>query len=96
MPNHIHGIILINDVWAGLKPAHTKRYPLSEIVRAFKTFSARRINTARNAIGVPVWQRNYYEHIIRDNEELNIIREYINNNVINWNSDNENQDCLEQ
>ncbi|MBV5272219.1 MAG: hypothetical protein JZU52_00800 [Lamprocystis purpurea] len=62
MPNHVHGIIVLSDVGAdlksdhrhrdadvgvGLKPAPTKRHALSEIVRAFKTFSARRINEIR-------------------------------------------------
>jgi putative transposase len=80
MPNHIHGIIIINNVGAGsflpsTKPAPIKRYPVSEIVRAFKTFSARQINIIRKTPGVPVWQRNYYEHVVRDDDELNQIRE---------------------
>lgn len=84
MPNHVHGIIIIKDSVnvAGLKPA-----PLSEIIRAFKTFSARRINKTRTITGVLVWQRNYYEHIIRNEKELSAIREYIVNNVIAWESD---------
>ena len=53
------------------------RHGLSEIVRAIKSFSARRINRLRNTIGVPVWQRNFYERIIRDGDELEAIREYI-------------------
>jgi len=81
MPNHVHMIIVLTDdnpVGAGLKPAPTnanttmagKRRPLSEFVRAFKTFSARHVNELRGTPGVPVWQRNYYEHIIRDEDEL--------------------------
>jgi len=84
MPNHIHGIIIIDDVGAGLKPAPTERYPLYEIIRAFKTFSARQINKMRGAPGIPVWQRNYFERIIRDEKELDSIREYINNNINAW------------
>lgn len=62
MPNHIHGIIAISKVGrAGSKPAPTKQYPLSEIVRAFKTYSSRRINEFRVSQGTPVWQRSYYE-----------------------------------
>ena len=49
---------------AGLRPAPTQ-YGLPEIVRAFKSFSARRINEIRNTPGVSVWQRNYYEHVVR-------------------------------
>ena len=93
MPNHVHGIIQIidvNDVRAGSEPALTKKHKqhsLSEIIRQFKTFSARRINKKRNMTGIPVWQRNYYEHIIRDDEELNRIRLYIKYNTLNWKDD---------
>jgi putative transposase len=73
---------------AGLKPAPTtKYYGLPEIVRAFKTFSSRQINRVRNTPGVPVWQRNYYEHIIRNESELYKIREYIVGNSLNWKDD---------
>jgi len=69
---------------ANLKPAptRTRRHGLREIVRAFKTFSARRINEHRGTPGAPLWQRNYYEHIIRDERSLNRIREYIADNPL--------------
>jgi len=75
------------DVGAGLKPAPTKdgrRQGLPEVVRAFKTFSARRINELRGMPGVPVWQRNYYEHVVRDERALNAIRQYIADNPARW------------
>ncbi len=79
------------NVGAGLKPAPTnKRHGLSEIVRAFKTFSSRYINQIRNTPGIPVWQRNYYEHVIRTEKEFNQITEYIVNNPIQWELDTEN------
>ncbi len=53
----------------------------------FKNFSARRINQLRKIKGVPVWQRGYYEHIIRSETSLNNIREYIFKNPINWCND---------
>jgi putative transposase len=62
-------------------------YPLSEIIRGFKTFSARRINELRGIAGVPVWQRNYWEHIVRNKEEMQRIREYIVNNPLRWEMD---------
>ena len=74
------------SVRAGLKPAPT----LAEIIRAFKTFSARRINQIRNTGGVSLWQRNYYEHVVRGENELNRIREYIANNLLQWEMDREN------
>ena len=78
-----------NSVGAGFKPAPTK-YGLPEIVRGFKTFSSRRINESRGTPGTPVWQRNYYEHIIRNDESLDRIREYIANNPMQWEWDVEN------
>jgi len=59
-------------------------------VRQFKTFSARRINQHRNTPGIRIWQRNYYEHIIRDEQSLNRIREYILTNPLRWAIDHEN------
>ena len=88
MPNHIHFIVIfvITKVGMGLSPTPTsvKRHGLPEIVRALKSFSARRINELRDATGTPFWQRNYYEHIIRNERALNAIREYIQNNPANW------------
>jgi REP element-mobilizing transposase RayT len=84
MPNHVHGVVVMR---AGLKPAPTERHGLSEIVRAFKTFSARRINEVRGTSGVPVWQRNYYEHVIRNEADCNRIAEYIANNPQRWMED---------
>ncbi len=98
MPNHFHGIVVLTDtagmdvgaggVGAGLKPAPTgKHHGLPEIVRGFKTFSSRRINQIRNTPGVKLWQRNYWEHIIRNKKELNRIRQYIIDNPQQWEFD---------
>jgi REP element-mobilizing transposase RayT len=79
------------DTRAGLKPAPTeKRHGLSEIIRGFKTFSSRRINELRNNPGCPVWQRNYYERVFRNENELARAREYIVNNPLKWELDKEN------
>ena len=86
---------------AGLEPAPTgmdvgvdttittveKRVAISEIVRQLKTFSAKRINKLRNTPGVSVWQRNYYEHIIRDEKSYHQISEYIRTNPLKWQTD---------
>ena len=96
MPNHMHGIINIVDtatVGAGFKPAPTamhKRHGLPEIVRALKTFSSRKINLVRNTPGVPVWQRNYYEHVVRNEKDMQSIQEYIVNNPLQWETDENN------
>ena len=75
---------------AGFKPAPTTPKPLSEVVRGFKTFSARRINEMRGTPGTPVWQRNYFERIVRNDGELNKIREYIHTNPLRAETDWEN------
>ena len=56
----------------------------------FKSSVTKRINEIRNTPGEKLWQRNYYEHIIRDENELNRIREYIIRNPSQWDSDREN------
>ena len=78
------------DQRAGSKPARMVRHGLPEIVRGFKTFSSRRINKSRGTVGTPIWQRNYYEHVIRNDHELNRIREYIIYNPARWETDREN------
>ena len=60
---------------------------LGEIVRAFKSFSAHRINAIRRSPGVPVWQRNYYEHVFRDNVDWERIHNYIQANPCLWEKD---------
>jgi putative transposase len=59
-------------------------------VRAFKTFSARHINELRDTPGVSIWQRNYYEHVIRNRTALERIRAYIETNPERWALDREN------
>ena len=79
MPNHFHGIIIIKN--------QDKRHGLSEIVRGFKTFSSSRINQLRCVSGIQVWQRGYYEHIIRDETTFAKIQQYIINNPYKWETD---------
>ena len=65
------------------------RHAIPEIVRGFKTFSARRINERAGKRGV-VWQRGYYEHVIRNEKALDRIRNYIANNPARWADDPDN------
>jgi REP element-mobilizing transposase RayT len=104
MPNHIHGIVILDNNFgltysgAGLEPAPTntihKYHGIPEIVRQLKTFSARHINKIRNSPGDRVWQRNYYERIIRNEREyLNVVK-YIIENPLKWDSDKNNPENL--
>lgn len=95
MPNHVHGIIEIiggPDVGAGLQPARSSSHPapLSEIIRGFKTFSARAINQ-KYPDGLFQWQRSFHDRIIRDKGELTAIVRYIVENPRHWSEDEENQ-----
>ncbi|TVR13291.1 MAG: transposase [Phormidium sp. GEM2.Bin31] len=89
MPNHLHGIIQIQD-----KPTPTPK-TIGDILAAFKSKT-----THHYIIGVrqnhwppfpgKLWQRNYYERVIRDNRELDHIRQYIQDNPLKWDEDPEN------
>jgi len=61
------------------------------IVRAYKSVVTFRINALRGIRGMPVWQRNFYEHIIRDEQQWERIHAYIEANPLNLESDEENR-----
>jgi putative transposase len=56
----------------------------------FKSISTRKVNQARVASGIPMWQRNYYERIIRDEAALNRVRQYVADNPRRWAEDENN------
>ena len=101
MPNHVHGIITIIDDVVGAtfrrpntngagRPRPYKKITLGNIVAFFKYQSTKRINEIRKTPGLSVWQRNYYDHIIRNEKSLYRIREYIITNPEQWTRDKEN------
>jgi REP element-mobilizing transposase RayT len=67
---------------------------LGAIVGQFKSVVTKRINALRGTPGASVWQRNYYEHVIRSEYDMNRVREYIANNPIKWDSDRNNPENL--
>jgi REP element-mobilizing transposase RayT len=93
MPNHIHGIILINkNVGATHWVARNRMNgplpgSIGTIIGQFKPKAAKRINALRNTPTTFVWQRNFYEHIIRNDKDLMRIQQYILNNPTNWEKD---------
>lgn len=94
-PNHLHGIIFIeNPVGAnGRSPLHRTNMgskTLSSFMAGFKSTVTRQINQIRNTPGISVWQRNYWEHIIRDEKSLENIRNYVINNPAKWDEDENN------
>jgi REP-associated tyrosine transposase len=95
MPNHIHGIIrIVRDEAAARRGAAGSAPTLAEIVRAFKSISAHAVNLLLSMVGTPLWQRNYFERVIRNDDELGKIREYISTNPLRWASDRENPSAL--
>ncbi len=71
------------------RPNGTDPGSLGAIIQNFKSISTRRVNVLRNTPGTPLWQRNYYDRIIRDAEELDHIRQYILSNPAMWEMDQE-------
>ena len=67
-----------------------KTETISNIIGAFKTTAATRINKLRSTPGVPVWQKSFYDRIVRNDQELWRIQEYIRNNPIKWAEDRDN------
>ena len=97
MPNHMHGIIVIHNTGRGaamLRPyddphkINVSPGSLGAIVRSYKSAVSYRINKLHNATGI--WQRNYYEHIIRDEKDLQNKSDYINANPFMWDEDDNN------
>lgn len=65
---------------------------ISKIIGRFKMNSSKLINDIHNSKGSHVWQRSYYDHIIRNDNDLNNIKQYIQNNPLNWIKDKNNLD----
>lgn len=100
MPNHFHGLVIIRQIekstrnvrangrspLPGVAPPMKPR-SLSSLIAGFKSVVTKRINIARNTPETPVWQPNYYEHIIRDESSLQQIRQYILTNPQSWELD---------
>jgi len=103
MPNHLHGIIVVREVGAdlcvrpnpGIENGQTQRSvptPLSNVIKRFKMLTTRRYIDGVNKNGWysfsgKLWQRSYYDRIIRNEAELTEIRTYICNNPIGWDTD---------
>lgn len=99
MPNHIHGILRIKsrdlsrDLEnslpihnTGLAP-HVVAGSVGAVVRAFKSSTTLHYHRMRGTDPDPLWQRNYYEHILRNDQEWDRVRRYILNNPFEWDRD---------
>ncbi|MGB9773399.1 MAG: transposase [Bacteroidota bacterium] len=125
MPNHVHGIIVINEMdnnmvvetrhavslqlLQSLQPLRQsdiaqnhpierfgkpRRGTLSTIIRSYKSAVTKQINEMRKTKGLTIWQSRYHDRVIREDEGLNRIRQYIYENPLKWAMDDENPDKL--
>jgi REP-associated tyrosine transposase len=101
MPNHFHAIVIIHGlVGADGRPPLPYRLPrplhgqtpksLGSLMAGFKSSVTKQINVLRNTPAAPVWQRNYHDHIIRNDREMSRIWNYIEANPSRWEDDVEN------
>lgn len=96
MPNHVHFIVMIrvtdeNDgVDQGGRAGQGHAPTLDRVVGAFKSIGAAQVNRLLSRTGQPLWQRNYYERVIRNDAELQGLRNYIVHNPLKWEDDTEN------
>lgn len=93
MPNHIHGIIVINDRNPTCRddqqvvPVGPPTKSIGAIMSGFKSAATKQVNVLRQTPGVPLWQRNYWDHVIRNEADLNRLREYVATNPLRWETD---------
>ncbi|MBO1048762.1 MAG: transposase [Dolichospermum sp. DEX182a] len=95
MPNHIHGILWIIEK---IKTTNQQRNfgemilgSIPCVIRSYKSAVTKKINQICHQKGISsVWQKNFYEHIHQDEKSLEIIRNYIINNPLNWENDPDN------
>lgn len=103
MPNHVHGIVIAGATVGAIREsplqltipprsgiADRRRMLLSKVVGRFKMVSAKQINDLHRSRGSALWQRNYYEHVIRNEQSLERIRQYIFENPAQWEFDHDN------
>ena len=87
MPNHVHMILLIDSEGAKDIPLtkYERRKMLVPLILGYiKTNSAKEINLLREMTGEPVWQKNYYEHVIKNEEAYLELKKYIRDNPLQW------------
>ncbi len=109
MPNPLHAMVwmVADDMTPAPRVGATGRAPLPKtprrgpaprslgsLIAGFKSAATKRINALRGTPGIPVWQRNYYEHIIGDETALQSIRRYIAQNPLRWHLDRYNPDAV--
>jgi putative transposase len=104
MPNHLHAILtLMVEGFAPPGSVNMNKMPaarpaayfsLPDVIGAFKSISTIHVNRLMNSKGSPLWQRSYFEHVIRNGEDLKNAQRYILDNPLRWSLDEENPGWL--
>ena len=90
MPNHLHGLLSISKGKSEQNPVHTatmRANSLGSIIAQFKSKVTKRSKSLANPRSLPIWKRNYYDHIVRNERSLERIRNYIIENPARWSED---------
>ncbi|WP_208123161.1 transposase [Cysteiniphilum halobium] len=99
MPNHFHGVVVITNTVGAIHELPLHELPLQmtikqrrnmllpKIIGRFKMQVSKQVNLVRGMPGQKLWQRNYYEHVVRDEDDYLRIYEYIDNNPLQWELD---------
>jgi REP element-mobilizing transposase RayT len=97
MPNHMHGVIVIqpsSGSWSNRSSSASTPAALSVIIRSFKAAVTRELRLQNLWDDQPFWQRNYYDRVVRNDHELDRIREYIAHNPVAWQFDHDNPGAI--
>lgn len=95
MPDHFHGILILDNTLTVKNDIEDKQFSLSEIIGKFKSFSTRKIRERLAKGDKFVWQKSFYDRIIRNESELYNIRKYIKENPLRWDLEKNNPENLE-
>ena len=95
MPDHFHGIIIIDSYSKVRDEKEMKRFSLSEIIGKFKSYTARSIRELLKNKNDFEWQKSFYDRIIRNEKELYHIRKYIHENPLRWELEKDNPENLD-
>jgi REP element-mobilizing transposase RayT len=92
MPNHLHGIVILpgeplSEALSQTMPGGPGIGSLGAVVGGFKSAVSREVAARKLSLVKPLWQRNYYDRIIRNDRDLDATREYIASNPVRWDDD---------
>ena len=85
MPNHIHLLLSVSPGPGGASPSPTEKTDVTAVIGTLKSLTTRLWH--RTGETAPLWQRSYYDHIVRNGDDMREITEYIDNNPFRWTED---------